>query len=180
MIIPRTWKISDRAAAVCEFLEQKPPRKAAVRDLIRELTGPDPFARRCAAELARRVSEREPGILRSHTALFIDLALELPDSEWQTTGHLALAAALNATTHTQRRQMAVLLQPMAEGKRLGLRAIALEAFAILAADDPALRNEAMLLLERAREDPSYAMRVRARRMVPVVLAAEERERKPLI
>jgi len=56
-----------------DFLLRRPPRRAAVRELMAELLSPNPFARRCAADLARRVSLREPGILRKYAGVLIDL-----------------------------------------------------------------------------------------------------------
>jgi hypothetical protein len=57
---------------------------------------------------------------------------------------------------------------------IALRAIALEAFAILAAAEPELREEVMILLEHARREGACAMRSRARRMLPLLLAAENK------
>ena len=56
--------------------------------------------------------------------------------------------------------------------RIAVRAMALEAFAILAAQEAELRDEAMERLEAARHDATAAMRCRAKRMLPVVLRAE--------
>lgn len=75
---PRSWKDADGAAATREFLAHKPPRKAAIRDLMRAVLSSDPFVRRCATDLARRVSAREPGVLGDYVGVFIDLLAELP------------------------------------------------------------------------------------------------------
>ncbi len=178
MNILRSWTNGDGEAAMREFLRQSPPRRAAVRDLIGELKSNEPFARRCAAVLARRVSAREPGILRRHAGLPIGLAAELGDDEWQARGYVVVAAALNGASHAERMRLASLLRSMLEDKRIGLRAMALEAFALVAAAEPKLRNEAMVLLERARRDGPFALRVRARRMLPLLLAARDRAGKP--
>ena len=78
MVVPRSWKDADGVAAMRDFLSQPPPRKAALRDLMTELLSPSPYARRCAADLARRVSAREPGILGKYASVLIDLVAELP------------------------------------------------------------------------------------------------------
>jgi hypothetical protein len=172
MVTPRSWKDADGVAAMRDFLSQPPPRRAAVRGLMTELLSPDPFASRCAADLARRVSAREPSILRHHADVLAGLAAELPSEQWQARGHVTLAAALNAGTHGQRMRLTPLVRAMAEDERIALRAIALEAFAILAQAEPELRDEVMQLLERSRRAPEAAVRCRALRMLPLLLAAE--------
>jgi hypothetical protein len=37
MVIPRSWKDADARAAVRDFLEQRPPRRAAIRELMKAL-----------------------------------------------------------------------------------------------------------------------------------------------
>jgi hypothetical protein len=172
MVIPRSWKDADGVEAMRDFLRQPPPRKAAVRDLMKELLSSNPFVCRCAADLARRVSAREPGILRQYATVLIDLVAELPQEHWQARGYATLAAALNALTHAQRMRLSPLGRGLVEDERIAVRAMALEAFAILAAAEPELREEVMELLEHARREGTCAMRSRARRMLPVLLDAE--------
>jgi len=171
MVVPRSWKDADGVAAMRDFLLQLPPRRAAVRELMAELLSPNPFARRCAADLARRVSLREPGILRKYAGVLINLVSVIPLDQWQTRGYVTLAAALNASTHAQRMRLAVLVRALVGNKRVALRAIALEAFANLAAREPELRDEVMLLVERSRCDGTFALRIRARRMLLLLLPA---------
>jgi hypothetical protein len=172
MVTPRSWKDADGVAAMRDFLGQPPPRRAAIRGLMTELLSPDPFACRCAADLARRVSARVPGILRRHADVLAGLVAELPPEQWQARGYVTLAAALNARTHGQRLRLAPLVRAMVEDQRIALRAIALEAFAILAQSEPELCDEVLLLLERSRRAPEAALRCRARRMLPLLLASE--------
>jgi len=174
MVIPRGWKNAEGVEAMREFLRQPPPRKAAVRDLMTELLSPNPYACRCAADLARRVSAREPGILGKYAGVLIDLAAQLPLHQWQARGYVTLAAALNASSHAQRIRLVPLVRSMTLDESIALRAIALEAFAILAAAEPELREEVMILLEHARREGACAMRSRARRMLPLLLAAENK------
>ena len=168
MCVPRSWKDADGVAATRDFLGQPPPRRAAIRGLMTELLSPDPFACRCAADLARRVSAREPGILGLHADVLCGLAAELPPEQWQARGYVTLAAALNARTHGQRIRLAPLVRAMVEDERIALRAIALEAFAILALAEPELRDEVLMLLERSRRAPEPAVRCRALRMLPLL------------
>jgi hypothetical protein len=155
-----------------EFLLSAPPHRAAIRDLMAEVLSPNSFSRRCAADLARRVSAREPGVLRKFAGVFIDVLAELPANEWQTRGYVALTAALNASTHAERMNLALLVRSLMEDERIAVRAMALEAFAILGAAEPELRDEATLLLESYRRDRTPAMRCRARRMSLMLLGAE--------
>ncbi|MGO9777861.1 MAG: hypothetical protein ACLQGT_13450 [Terracidiphilus sp.] len=172
MVVPRGWTNADAVAAMRDFLAQPPPRRAAIRELMKELLSPDPFARRCAADLARRVSAREPGILKAYAGVLIDLVVELPLEQWQARGYVTLAAAHNASTHGERMRLAAPVRAMIDDERIALRAIALEAFALLAVAEPELRDEAMLLLERYRREGCCAMRSRARRMLLPLMKAE--------
>lgn len=174
MVIPRSWKDADAVAATRDFFEQRPPRRAAIHELMKALLAPDPFSRRCAADLARRVNAREPGILRAYAGVLTDLAGELPLAEWQARGYVTLAAAWNATTRGERMQLAILVRAMIDDERNALRAIALEALGILAMEEPELREEAIPLLELARRNGTCAMRLRARRTLLALMKAELR------
>jgi hypothetical protein len=164
MGIPRSWKDADGVAATRDFLRQPPPRRAAIRDLMTSLLSADSFTSRCAADLARLVSAREPGILRKYADVLIDLVAEIPADRWQARGYVTLTAALNASTHQQRTRMASLVRSLIQDERIAIRAIALEAFAVLAVTEPDLRDEAILLLEHSRLNGAPAIRSRARRM----------------
>ena len=60
--------------------------------------------------------------------------------------------------------MASLVRSLIQDERIAIRAIALEAFAVLAVTEPDLRDEAILLLEHSRLNGAPAIRSRARRM----------------
>jgi hypothetical protein len=139
---------------------------------MKELLSENPFDRRCAADLARRVSEREPGILKEYAAVLIDLAAQLPLEQWQARGYVTLAAARNASTHGERMRLAVLARVMIDDERIAVRAMALEAFGVLAAEEPELRDEAIMLMEQYRREGCCAMRARARRMLLVLMKAD--------
>jgi hypothetical protein len=122
------------------------------------------------------VSARERGILGQYSGVLIDLVAELPLEQWQARGYATLAAALNASTHAERMRLAPLVRGLVEDERNAVRAMALEAFAILAVAEPELREEVMVLLEHARREGTCAMRSRARRMLPALLEAELKAR----
>jgi hypothetical protein len=179
-VTPRSWKSTDAAAAAKEFfsrLRKAGPRKTAVRELMRELCSEDPFEHRCAAELARLVSRREPGILAEFGDVLAEVAYVFPAEEWQARGYVMVAAAHNAMTRSQRMRLLPLVRARLKDERIAVRAMALEAFAVLAAQEPELRDEAMEMLERARHDSATAMRCRAKLMLPVVMKAEAETRR---
>jgi len=166
----RSWRSADAAAAAKDFFTK--PRKRAIRELIRELCSDDPFDRRCAAELARLVSRREPGILAQFGDVLAEVAAELPVEEWQARGYVIVAAAHNAFNRAQRMHLLPLVRARLAEERIAVRAMALEAFAVLAAHEPELRDEAMEMLENAHRSSIPAMRCRAKLMLPVLMKAE--------
>jgi hypothetical protein len=164
---PRPWSSTDAAAAAKDFFTR--PRRTAVRELIRELCSDDPFDHRCAAELARLVSRREPGVLAGYSDLLAEVAATFPMEEWQARGYVLVAAAISAATHAQRMRLLPLVRARLAEDRIAVRAMALEAFAHLAIREPGLRDEAMAMLETARYDPAPAMRCRAKLMLPMLM-----------
>lgn len=169
---PRPWKSSDAAEAARAFFAR--PRPRAARDLVRSLCSGDPYQHRCAAEVARLISRRKPGLLAAYGDLLAEVAAGLPEEEWQSRGYIVVAAALNATTTSQRKRLLPLVRARLEEDRIALRAMALEAFAFLAAAEPDLRDEALTLFESARHSPVPALRSRAKLMLPLLLRAESR------
>lgn len=165
----RPWKSIDAAEAARDFFTR--PRRTAIRELIRELCSDDPFDHRCAAELARLVSRRVPGVLAGYSDLLAEAAATFPMEEWQARGYVLVAAAVNAVTHLQRMRLLPLARARLAEDRVAVRTMALEAFTYLASQEPELRDEAMEMLEAARHSKEPAMRARANLMLPVLLAA---------
>lgn len=166
----RNWRSTDAAAAAKAFFTR--PRKSAVRELMQALCSDDPYAHRCAAELARLVSRRKPGVLAEYADLLAEVAAEFPAEEWQARGYVLVAAALDAMTPAQRHRLLPLVRARLAEDRIAVRAMALEAFAILAAHEPDLRDEAMEMLEQHRHSSDPAMRARARMMLPLLMRSE--------
>lgn len=179
---PRPWKSTDAAAAAKDFFvsdgsdRARRPAPAALKSLIRELCSDDPFDHRCAAELARLVSQRKPGVLAAYGDLLAEVAATFPMEEWQARGYVLVAAAHNAMTRPQRRRLLPLVRARLAEDRIAVRAMALEAFAILATREPDLRDEALEMIEAARHDPTPALRCRAKRMLPMLMRAALRPR----
>jgi hypothetical protein len=78
MPMPRISEGARAVVAARTFLALPHPRRAAVRDLIRSLVSLDLDSRRMAADIARRISGREPSILAKYVDLLIDLAAVEP------------------------------------------------------------------------------------------------------
>jgi hypothetical protein len=76
---------------------------------------------------------------------------------------------LNATTPAQRRRILPLVRARLAEDRIAVRAMALEAFALLAAQEPELHDEALALIEQQRHSPDFALRARARLMLPILM-----------
>lgn len=174
---PRPWKSTDAAAAAKVFLaswSEARTRRAAVRELLEQLTSGDPYDHRCAAEVARLVSQRQPGVLAGYTDLLADAAAAFPDEEWQARGYVIVAAALNAGTPAQRRRLLPTIRERLREERTGVRAMALEALLVLGSRDAAIRDEAMEALEDALRSRIPAMRARARRLAPALLQGKVR------
>lgn len=167
---PRPWKSTDAAAVARAFLvscSQAGQRRAAARELMEQLVSGDPYEHRCAAEVARLVSQRQPGILAGYSDLLADAAAGFPDEEWQARGYVIVAAALNTETPAQRRRLLpTIRERLREGERTAVRAMALEALLVLGARDAAIREEALEALEAAQRSSIPAMRARAKKMLP--------------
>jgi hypothetical protein len=170
---PRSWKSTDAAAAARVFLDacgELRSRRSAVRELMAQLNSGDPYDHRCAAEVARLVSQRQPGVLTGYCDLLIEVAAAFPAEEWQARGYVIVAAALNARTPAERRRLLpTIRERLREGERTGVRAMALEALLVLGARDAAIRDEALDALEAAQRSPIPAMRARAKRILPVMV-----------
>lgn len=166
---PRPWKSTDATAAAQAFLaacERPGARRTAARELMEQLVSGDPYDHRCAAEVARLVSQREPGVLAGYSDLLADAAAEFPDEEWQARGYVIVAAALNAGSAAQRRRLLPTIRDrLRDEERTAVRAMALEALLVLGARDAAIRDEALEALEAAQRSPIPAMRARAKKML---------------
>ena len=170
---PRPWKSTDAAAAARELLalsDDAMRRRAAIRELMAQLASGDPYAHRCAAEVARLVSQRQPGILTGYSDLLADAAAAFSDEEWQARGYVIVGAALNAGTPAQRRRLLpTIRERLREEERTAVRAMALEALLILGSRDAAISDEALAALEAAQRSPIPAMRSRAKKMLPEMM-----------
>lgn len=164
------WKSSSAPAAVQKFFTQ--PRRLAECRLVRDLLSDQPVAHRRAAEMARLIGMREPGALAPYANLLAAVAAAWPIEEWQARQYALAAAALAAETHPQRMVLVPLVRLRLAENRIAVRAMALEAFALLAIHESELRDEALELLEHARRSSIPALRSRARLMLPLLQKPE--------
>jgi hypothetical protein len=165
------WRLPESEAAARELLALPRPA-AAVRRLMREMLGEDLLRRRAAANVARLISLRRPGLLHAYVDLMAELAAETPLEEWAGRSYLLLAAALNAENPVQRRKLAALARAMAGENRVAVQANALEALAALARDDKEVREEIGAWLGGVGSSASPAIRARAKRLHKHLLDAE--------
>jgi hypothetical protein len=143
--------------------------------LIKELFSDDPVERRRAAEMARLIGTQEPGALSPYFHALADAAASWPREEWQARQYALVAAALAAAASAQRMQLVPLVRTQLDEDRIAVRAMALEAFAVLAVNESELRDEALAMIEAARRSGIAALRARARRMEATLGKTQENQ-----
>ena len=136
--------------------------KARVRELLRELFGEEVAVRKRAADVARRITERDATPLEAYAEELAGLLESLPVEESQTRWHLALVVARVAHTRVQRLRAGRILSLLAEDESNALRCSAVEGMGTLALTEPSLREEAESLVEQFLWNGTPAMKARAR------------------
>ena len=137
--------------------------KAGVRALVRELFGEDVEVRKRAADVARRITERDGRLLERYADELAGLLETLPVEESRTRWHLGLVVPRVAHTRMQRLRAARTMSLLAEDESNVVRCSAVEGLGLLAVLEPSLRDEAEEMVERyLREGTTKAMKSRAR------------------
>ena len=136
--------------------------KAALRALVRKLFGDDVAVRKRAADTARPVKDRDPGVLEKFADELAGLRELLPVEEVRTRWHLGLVVPRVAQTPTQRMRAARVMPLLAEDESNVVRCPAIEGLGTLALRDATLRDEADALVERFLWDGTPAMKCHAR------------------
>ena len=160
----RCWGLKDSRLLAREIAVDK----AAVRALVRELFGEEVAVRKRAADVARRITERDAAPLEHYAdelagLLELLLAEESPkQADSQTRWHLALVVARVAHTRLQRLRAARILSLLADSESNAVRCSAVEGLATLALGEPSLRGEADAMVERFLWNGTPAMKARAR------------------
>jgi HEAT repeat protein len=136
--------------------------KAAIRVLVRELFGEDVEVRKRAADVARRVSERDGKLLEPYSDEFAGLLETLPASESRTRWHLGMVVPRVAHTRMQRLRAARTMSLLAGDESNVVRCSAVEGLGLLALQEASLRDEAEEMIERFLREGTKAMKCRAR------------------
>ena len=136
--------------------------KAALRALVREIFSEDVAVRKRAADVARRITERDAASLERYADELAGLLESLPIGEAQTRWHLALVVARTAHTRARRLRAARIMSLLAENESNAVCASAVEGLVTLALVEPSLRPEAEALVERFLWTGTPAMKARAR------------------
>lgn len=157
-LVQGTWGLA-RARAEARSLEGSP---RAVGQLVSCLFGNAPELRKRAADVARRITERDPAPLASYAMELAGLLAAIDPAEARTRWHLGLVVARVAHTPEQRLRAARLMQLLADDASNVVRCSAIEGLAVLAAAESSLREIVADLVEQALRSGSKAEKCRAR------------------
>jgi hypothetical protein len=150
--------------------------KAAVRALVRELFGEDIEVRKRAADVARRITERDGRLLQSYADELAGLLETLPVEESRTRWHLGLVVPRVAHTRAQRLRAARTMSLLAEDESNVVRCSAVEGLGLLALQEASLRDEAEEMIERFLREGTLAMKCRARAVMRLWARSERRKK----
>jgi len=155
------WRLDEARTAARRLLARRDRRHAA-RELVTCLLTQDRELRVRAADVARRITERDAECLAPHAAELASILAEIPIPENRTRWHLGLVAARTARTPNQIRLAAEVLWQLAEDKSNVVRCSAVEGLGLLGHRDRSLRSSIEPFLHQAFLTGTPAMRVRAR------------------
>jgi hypothetical protein len=150
--------------------------KAGVRALVRELFGDDVEARKRAADVARRITDRDGGLLERYADELAGLLETLPVAESRTRWHLGLVVPRVARTRMQRLRAARTMGLLAQDESNVVRCSAVEGMGLLALEEPSLRDEAEEMVARYLLEGTVAMKNRARTVMRMWAKAERRRK----
>jgi len=150
---------------------------ARVRVLVRELFGEDVEVRKRAADVARRITEKDGRLLERYADELAGLLETLPPGENRTRWHLGLVVPRVAHTQAQRLRAARTMWLLSEDESNGVRCSAMEGLGLLALLEPSLRDEAEEMVERyLREGATKAMKCRARAAMRMWARSDRRKK----
>ncbi len=150
--------------------------KAAVRALVRELFGEEVEVRKRAADVARRITERDGRVLEPYADELAGLLETLPMEESRTRWHLGLVVPRVAHTRMQRLRVARTMSLLAEDESNVVRCSAVEGMGLLALQESSLRDEAEEMIERFLREGTLAMKNRARTVMRMWARSERRKK----
>src|SRR6266478_570415 len=149
--------------------------RAGVRLLVRELFGEDVEVRKRAADVARRVTERDGRLLERYADELAGLLETLPMEESRTRWHLGLVVPRVAHTRMQRLRAARTMSLLTEDESNVVRCSAVEGMGLLALREASLRDEAEEMIERFLREGTLAMKNRARTVMRMWARSERRQ-----
>ena len=150
--------------------------KAAVGALVLELFGEDVEVRKRAADVARRITERDGRLLEPYADELAGLLETLPVEESRTRWHLGLVVPRVAHTRMQRLRAARTMSLLAEDESNVVRCSAVEGLGLLALQEASLRDEAEVMIERFLREGTPAMKSRARAVMRLWARSERRKK----
>jgi hypothetical protein len=151
--------------------------KAGVRALVREMFGEDIEVRKRAADVARRITERDGRLLEPYADELAGLLETLPAEESRTRWHLGMVVPQVARTRMQRLRAARTMSLLAEDESNVVRCSAVEGLGLLALREHSLRDEAEEMVERyLREGTTKAMKCRARAVMRMWAKADRQKK----
>jgi hypothetical protein len=152
------WGLSRAREIAREIAEDK----AAVRALVRELFGEDVEVRKRAADVARRITERDGRLLERYADELAGLLETMPADESRTRWHLGLVVPRVAHTRPQRLRAARTMSLLAQDQSNVVRCSAVEGMGLLAMQEASLRDELEVMVESFLREGTLAMKSRAR------------------
>ena len=158
MLVQRPWGLA-RARAVAGEIDGSAKELKA---LVGVLFDDDVELRKRAADVARRITDREPCALRLYADELAGLLAELPVAESRTRWHMGLVVPRLAHTREQRLRAGRLMMLLMEEESNVARCSAVEGIGLLACEEPSLRDVAEEMIERALRVGTPAMKCRAR------------------
>jgi HEAT repeat protein len=147
---------------------------AGVHALVRELFGDDVEVRKRAADVARRITESDGGVLEAYADELAGLLETLPVEESRTRWHLGLVVPRVAHTRMQRLRAARTMSLLAEDESNVVRCSAVEGLGLLAMHEVSLRDEAEEMVEKFLREGTLAMKNRARTVQKMWARGERR------
>jgi hypothetical protein len=136
--------------------------KGSVRVLVRELFGENVEVRKRAADMARRITERDGRLLEPYADELAGLLETLPVEESRTRWHLGMVVPRVAHTRGQRLRAARTMSLLAGDESNVVRCSAVEGLGLLALREASLRDEAEEMMDRFLREGTKAMKCRAR------------------
>lgn len=149
----------ERARRIARDIEND---RREVKALVEEMFGEEPEVRKRAADVARRITERDTGPLERYADELAGLLAEISIEESRTRWHLGLVVARVAHTREQRLRAARLMALLSEEESNVVRCSAVEGMGLLASEEVSLRPAAEEMIARALREGTCAMKVRAR------------------